>query len=118
MRASIDGARDFDALRSGLARAYADTSPRALAGRLVRGLALCELAAYLSIVQGYPPRCARSSSTHPAAGAYQRCSRCAVEWFPKKVDDATAVPVQWEVGERAQRRAGPVAAAARTPPTG
>jgi hypothetical protein len=39
MRASIDGARDYEALRSGLARAYADTSQRALAGRLVRGLA-------------------------------------------------------------------------------
>ena len=112
MRASIDGARDFDALRSGLARAYADTSPRALAGRLVRGLALCELAAYLSIVQGYPAEVRalelNASSRWRVPALFTR----AVEWFRKKVDDATAVPVQWEVGERAQRRAGPVAAAA------
>ena len=112
MRASIDGARDYEMLRAGLARAHSDVSSQALAGRLVRALALAELAAYLSIVRGYPAE-VRALELN-AAGRWRvpALFARAVEWFRRKVDDATTVPVQWEVGERAQRRAGPVAAAA------
>lgn len=112
MRAALDEPREHTQLRAGLARAYQDAAVQPMAQRLAEQLALAELAGYLSIVAGYPvevrPKLLNASRIWRTPGIFKR----AVQWFRDKVDAATSVPVQYEIAERAAKRAAPLAAAA------
>lgn len=96
-------------LRAAIVRAYADAPVAPLAQRLAERIALAELAGYLSIAQDYgaPEPLQMNTSGWRVPSVFAR----AVNWFRRKVDAASAVPVQYEVAKHAERRAAVLAPA-------
>lgn len=96
-------------LRAAIVSAYANSPVEPIAMRLAERLALAELAGYLSVLQDY-----QGDSLRMNTGGWRppNLFAKAAAWFRRKVDDASAVPVQFEIVEKAQRRAADLAPAA------
>jgi SPP1 gp7 family putative phage head morphogenesis protein len=109
-RAALAGADDYEQLRAALIEPYRAANATGFAQRLAEQMALAELAGYLSIIEGYPLEVRlflNADSRWRVPALFEK----AVSWFSRRLERAAAVPVEYEIGKRVEKRAPEVARA-------